>query len=67
MFCCDKNEFFFCSVILAFGRFSFIPETWHSHVPKYPFIISECIVSEETGYLFCCVAKVMYTILIIVI
>lgn len=35
--------------------------------PTYPFIIYECIVSEETGCLFYCVAKVMYTILIIVI
>ena len=54
-------------VILAFGRFSFRNETWYSHALKYPFIIYECIVSEETSYLFYCVAKVMYTILIIVI
>jgi hypothetical protein len=54
-------------VILAFGRFNFRHETWYSHVPTYLFIIYECIVSEETGCLFYCVAKVMYTILIIVI
>lgn len=33
----------------------------------FPFINFECIVSEETACLYCCVVKVMYTKLIIVI
>ena len=62
----QKWNIFLCS---HFGLLQIQFLTWNVVFicPKYLFIISECIVSEETSCLFYCVAKVMYTILIIVI
>ena len=68
MHCSEKKiECFFVQSFWPLAGSVFRPETWYSHAPTYPLINSECIVSEETGSLFYCVAKVMYAILIIVI